>query len=261
MNTKQPLKIGLCAIAIVGFISTSQAQMRTVGVLNPTPPPPGIVNSPANALNPVFLSVGNMALDVATAYASNNGGVIDWEGANGWIANGQNLVSQTVSYGTAQANLLTITRIDTNPASLFGPTTLSGTPTTSGTNYLGFAGVSSPVVLNFSKGLDSWGMTELNRGASRTVTFSFTLLNGTVINYAPEIQNPSGNNLVADNWFGISVNDLNPITSVSFTADGFVRFDDMAFIVSLTPIPEPATSAILGLGSLVGIMALRRRRS
>jgi hypothetical protein len=261
MNTKQTLKIGLCAIATVAFISTSQAQMPTVGVLNPTPPPPGIVNSPANALNPVFLSVGNMTLDVATAYANNKGGVIDWEGANGWIANGQNFVSQTNSYGTAHLNQLIITRIDTNPAALFGPTTLSGTPTTSGTNYLGFAGPASPVVLTFSKGLDSWGMTELNRGASRTVTFSFTLLNGTVINYAPQTQNPSGDNTAANNWFGISVNDLNPITTVSFTADGFVRFDDMAFIVSLTPIPEPATSAILGLGSLVGIMALRRRRN
>jgi hypothetical protein len=260
MNTKQTIKIGLCAIAIVGFISTSQAQNRTVGVLNPTPPPPGVVNSPANALNPVFDSVAHVTLSVANAFANNTGGVIDWEGNNGWIAN-NNLVSQTVSYGTAQAQQLTITRIDTNPAALFGATTLGGTPTTSGTNYLGFAGPSSPVVLNFSKGLTTWGMTELNRSASRTVTFSFTLFNGTVINYAPETQDPLGNNTAANNWFGISVNSLNPITQVSFTANGFVRFDDMAFIVSPTPIPEPATLAILGLGSLVGTMALRRRRS
>ncbi len=238
---------------LAGANSTVYGAMTTVSALNPNPPAPGIVDSPANVGNANFINAATMTVAVANAFNNNSGGVIDWEPANGWIANSQNASSQTVSYGLSQANFLTITRTDS--ANTFGPTTGGGSPTTSGVNYLGFAGTGSPVTLAFSTGLTDWGMTQLNRFSSRTVTFSFTLADNTVVNYAAETQDPSANNTGANNWYGFHASADNPLTSLTFTANGFTRFDDMAFVA----VPEPSTAALLGLGFAFGIAAFRRR--
>lgn len=241
-----------CAVALLlagGIAPVFGA--TSVGVLNPNPNGLIIVDSPNNVGHVSFLGQAAMSGLVGAAFNNNTGGVIDWEGNNGWIANGQNLAAHIVSYGTAQSSSLTISIA----AGTFGPTTLSGTLPTSGTNYLGFQANNVPNTLLFSSGLTAWGITELNRGASRDVTFSFTLLDNTVINFA--LQNQSG---VGDlNWFGVQASDLNPITKVSFIANGFTRFDDMAFIVSATPIPEPGILALFGLGA-IGLGIFRRRQ-
>jgi hypothetical protein len=227
--------------------------MTTVSALNPTPPPPGVIDSPANVGNADFLTLSTATSAVATAFTNNTGGVIDWEPANGWVANAQNASSQTVSYGISQNGFLTITRTDSG--NTFGPTTGGGTPTTSAVNYLGFSGSASPITLTFSQGLADWGMTELNRFASRTVTFSFTLADNTTINYAPQTQDPLANNSDANNWYGFQAPANNPLVQVSFTANGFVRFDDMAFIVS--SVPEPTSLGLFGIGVLA-LAAYRR---
>jgi len=252
--TKQTLKLTFCALAS-GLVLTSEAQ-TTVSALNPTPPVMGVVDSPNNVGNANFLTVANMTLDVANAFANNSGGVINWEAANGWTANAQNALFQTVSYGILQTSFLTITRTE-GGVNTFGPTTGSGTTGTSGVNYLGLQSA-SPVTFSFSSGLTEWGMTQLDRSASRDVTFSFKLADNTVINYALQNQDPAGNNTGANNWYGFQASSANPLVQVSFIANGFTRYDDMAFIVA---VPEPAPLTVLGLGSLVGFLALRRRRN
>lgn len=252
------LRLSTCAIVAAlcaGAASDSLAAMSTVGILNPNPNSLVIVDSPANVGHANFLTQSAMSTLVANAFNNNSGGVIDWEPANGWIANSQNASSQIASYGLSQLNLLTITRTDS--VNLFGPTTGSGSSTTSGVNYLGFTGSGSPVTLTFSTGLTDWGMTQLNRFASRTVTFSFTLADTTVINYAAQTQDPSANNSDANNWYGFHAPANNPLIQVSFTANGFTRFDDMAFVV----VPEPSVAALTGLGLTLVLPILRRRRS
>lgn len=244
------------ALLLAGTTNSALAAMTTVGVLNPTPPVVGVVDSPNNVGNASFLKVATMTTAVANAFNNNTGGVIDWEPANGWVANAQNALFQTVSYGTAQSGLLTITRND-GAGATFGPTTAGGSPTTSGVNYMGLQ-TASPVTFTFSSGLTDWGMTQINRFASRTVTFSFTLADATVVNYAAETQDPLANNSAANNWYGFHAAASNPLVGVTFTANGFTRYDDMAFIVAPT-VPEPGNLAVLGLGALAGV--LRRRRS
>ena len=252
----------LAAITVVSLSAniTAFAAMTTVSALNPTPPPAGIVDSPANVGNANFITQSAMATAVANAFNNNTGGVIDWEPANGWVANTQNALSQTVSYGTSQSGLLTITRND-GAGNTFGPTTAGGSPTTSGVNYLGFSGSGSPVTLSFGTGLLDWGMTELNRFASRTVTFSFTLADSTVINYAAQTQDPLANNSDANNWYGFQASAANPLVGVTITANGFARFDDMAFIVAPTAVPEPGSLALIGVGSMFAFNMLRRRKN
>jgi PEP-CTERM motif len=253
-------RISACAIAFA-LLTTENVTVfgaeTTVSALNPTPPAVGIVDSPANVGNASFVTQATMTLAVANAFNNNTGGVIDWEPANGWSANTQNALSQTVSYGTSQANLLTITRND-GAGNTFGPTTGSGSPTTSGVNYLGFSGVGSPVTLNFSTGLVDWGMTQLDRFASRSATFTFTLADNSTITYAAQTQDPSANNTGADNWYGFQASASNPLVSVGITANGFVRFDDMAFVVAA---PEPGSMVLLGMGCITGLVAYRRRSS
>ena len=179
---------------------------------------------------------------------------MNFDSANGWAAG--NAASFTVSYGVDQTSLLTISRTD--GGGNFGPTAGSSqSKQTSGDQILGIGGGSSPVTFTFSEGLDDWGITELDRQASRDVTMTFTLQGNTTIAYALQNQDPSGNNSGALNWYGVQASNDNPITKVSIVSNGFVRYDDMAFVVA-TPALEPTTIASM-LGGL-GMLALRRRR-
>ncbi|MBC8096607.1 MAG: PEP-CTERM sorting domain-containing protein [Akkermansiaceae bacterium] len=246
------IKPAACAAALAFLAANSDAYAATtVSALNPVTPGVGLQDSPNNAANPNFLSVATMTSAVATAFNNNSGGVINWDDSNGWVYGGQNALAQTVTYGVSQTGSLIISGLTT-----FGPTTGSGTTGTSGTGYMGFQ-TASPNTLTFSTGLTDWGMTQLNRGASRTVTFSFTLADNSVINYAAETQDPTGLNTGAYNWYGFRASAANPLVKVSFTSNGFVRFDDMAFIA----VPEPSSTALAGMGALVGMILHRRRHN
>lgn len=257
-STSKPSVLGPLSLTVALLACAQGAAFgaSTVGTLTANPPPVGIVDSPNNVGHANFMTLSAMSNAVGTAFANNTGGVIDWEGANGWVANGQNLNSHTVSYGVSQANSLSITLSNSQT---FGPTTLNNSPvTTSGTNYLGFQ-TGSPNRLDFSAGLTAWGIAQINRNASRDVTFSFILADGSIINYALQNQDPLGNGQGAFNWYGFQTSAANPLVGVSFIASGFTRFDDMAFIVA--PVPEPSVAAILGLASLAGMMRLRSRKA
>lgn len=252
------LRFSACAVAITlcaGGTAPLYAQ-TTVGVLNPNPNSLTIQDSPNNVGNANFLTQANMSVAVANAFNNNQGGVVNWDSANGWVS-GVNALFSTVSYGTSQSQLLTITRADGNATYTFGANNNTPTLTTSGDQYLGFQNSSSPVTLTFDKGLSAWGITEINRFASRDVTFSFTLADNTVINYALQNQDPTSGNTGPLNWYGFQASDANPLVKVSLVASGFVRFDDMAFI---TAVPEPSSAALAGLG-LASLVVLRRRRN
>jgi len=251
----QNLKLGAVALALLGVLPGAfAANPTTVGVLDPTPNGQTIVDSPANVGNANFLTESSLNSLISTAFANNTGGVITFDTVDGW-ANNVNANAFTVSYGTSQSSLFTLTRGD--GGNTMGPSSGANTTQVSGGQFLGFQNSASPIILNFSQGLVDWGFTELNRGASRDVTLSFTLADSSVINYALQNQDPSGNNSGSLDFYGFQASAANPLISVTITANGFTRWDDMAFIT----VPEPgAISLAIAGGVSLSFMIARRRK-
>jgi len=243
-----------CAIALVA-VSSAFAQ-STVGVLDPNPSSLTIQNSPANVGNASFVTLSSMNSLIATAFANDTGGVINFDPANGWTTTPVSSINLT--YGTSQANSLTMS-LGPSAAGLtgFASSTGSGTTAVSGANYLAFSGGSGTppldATLNFSQGLSDFGITQLARSGDRTLTLSFTLQDNTVVTYAPDTV-LSGSTTV--NFYGYQAPVNDPIKSVTLTcSQGFFRMDDLAFVVA----PEPGTMALVGMGGLGMLFALRRR--
>src|SRR5690242_15047649 len=163
MNSKKTL--AGCAAALFLAANSFAADPTTVGVLNPNPSSLTIQDSPNNVGNANFLTQANMSLAVGNAFNNNQGGVVNWDSANGWVLNA-NALSFAVSYGTSQSQLLTITRAD-GAGNTFGVTSGNGSTTTSGDQYLGFQNLTTPITLTFDKGLSAWGITQLDRFGSR----------------------------------------------------------------------------------------------
>ena len=205
-----------------------------VGAINPDAGTNGltVVDSPANAGDANFLALSSMANLMATEFAANNGGVINWDASSGWTGTATEF---SAAYGADQLGMLTITMappVDGGAPTTFGQGSGGGSTPTSGSSYLAFSGGSgagTPVTFNFSKGLSAWGITQLARPGDRTVTMSYTLADASVIDYAPDTVTDSSSTL---NWYGVQVSASNPIMSVTITSDGLVRYDDMAFVVS-----------------------------
>lgn len=249
----------IVALALAAGVSGRVSGATTVGIMNPNPRALHIVDSPRNARHPNFVGQAEMSRLVTTAFQNNQGGVIDWENDNGWVANSPYMTSDLVTFGEAQRSLI---GFSVNEGMTFGPRTGNGTVgTTSGTNYLGFEGLNTggfQVTMSFSNGLTAWGATQLNRGVFQGLTLSFTLLDKTVIQFFDQTQDRWANNSGDLNWYGVQVSDLNPITKVNFYSTSLLRFDDMAFILSTTPIPEPGVGTLFAMGGL-GLVTIRRR--
>jgi hypothetical protein len=203
------------------------------------------------------VTLAQFSLDVAAAFAANNGGVVTFDdgGATPDTAGDQFF---TATYGVAQSASLVVTRIDS--ANFFNNNNnnapaLSGSATTNANgNYLGLAGA-APWAASFSRPLEQWGVTAISRNAERRGVLTINLTNSTSVAFPEETIGAVND----DTFFGYKAPAGVGIASVSWNdgGSGFSRFDDMAFIVG---VPEPAAAALAAMG-LLCLRATRRRRT
>jgi hypothetical protein len=251
----KPLRVSIATALALGSLATPPAfaQFNTSGTYAATVPSGQTVTSPAG--NTESLAIFTTA--VSTAFGSNKGGDITFDNTTFTAA-----PSFTATYGTGQTNSLTVTDILLAGATgTFGPGT-DAANATSGTNYIGFAGASGPPYnfnFSFSQNLSDVGIMVINRGAARSLTFTVTLDNGSVVT-------PNQSAIATSNggptFFEYAPTGGRTVSAINFaTPDGLTRFDDLGFIVAPTAAPEPSQIAGLGLGVLgVGLLALRARK-
>jgi hypothetical protein len=132
-----------------------------------------------------------------------------------------------------------------------------------GTRSIGFGSAgqtvyfASPdsITFVFGSAITAFGIDIWDLGTAGTTDFSATLSNGSSQTLFSSYSGSFGNGLF------VGVTATTPFTSITFTgtADGDgIDFDRMQIASAPSAVPEPATSAIVGLG--LGAIALVRRR-
>lgn len=239
--------------------------VTTVGTYAPNPNAlvmnDAVSNSAAGGI-----TLANFTASVAAAFATNRGGVLDFESVTGWtptatqFGNGAaNPITATFGAGLTKSIQYWRTDVDGlgNPVGTDANNN-NGTNVVSGTNYMGISGINSPVNLTFPSGLKQLGLTFVPRGAARTVTMTATLNDATTIVSSSETI--AATNTPGAYFFGFDAPGGKRIVGLGITmvdgtgAPAFARFDDLGFV-----IPEPATLALVSVASLGLIGALRRR--
>jgi len=281
MFDSKRLLAGILAAATVGL--AHGATLTTVGTT-------GVFDESTNSTNSVDLDpTGNLAAfkaSVASAYANNQGGVIDWE-AGVPVANTGNSTTAAhdinpavaVAFGVGASETLTITFDDrmaiyTNNVvdQVSGISTGSVAGTSNAILPFDLDASARSFVMTFSDadvaevGLGMLARTTFGSGINYRATATFSDASTTNIDYTIDgvFADGAGG---TDTFLHFEAATGQTITSVAILYQGDVGgegaptaepqrrpvLDDFGFIV----VPEPSSLALLGLG---GLCILRRRR-
>ena len=252
------LSASAAAIAVAGVAAASHAATVTaVGVYDENVIQANTVDDEAGNI-----SLADFSADVANAFLINAGGVVSFDDlADGQVAisGSENLV---IGYGVSGTNTLT--------ASLYGPTGASaaadqtepaGQVSISGGNFIGISGNGGGIGFAFDMPLSAFGITVLDRvAAGRTASLSVLLDGDTDATVVTADPIAIGDAEFGDTFFGYEAPEGRTIQAARITTNGYLRYDDLGFIVAGddTVVPEP--SSILAAMAGVGLFAARRRR-
>lgn len=218
-------------------------------------------------VNATPLTVAQMTANVAAAFDSGRGGVIDFD--NGSFTDARSIDARFAA--GAKSLRLTNSAHDWQ-IGVLGSSSLSGA--ISGPNVI-FNGAPTPFPTPFLNSIVFGDVTDPISGAllpERVTSFGFTIIDSNFNNSSNKIHvdvtfsnggTTSTNYIIPlafqtqDTFFGWSAPLGAYITNISFTANNNTAGEDWAFITS--PVPEPTTaSALIGMG-LIGVLLTRLR--
>jgi hypothetical protein len=260
------LKSFLLAVAVVASVPTAHAlpiSVSSVGNYAPNPNALTLNNAASNSAAG-GITLANFQTLMTGAFASNTGGVINFENATGWVNSNGGAATAfgdgaanpvTVSYGVAQSESISFWRtdVDANLVPLaIDSNNNNGTNVVSGTNYMGVRTTGTPVNFAFSKPLSAIGFSLVPRGQLRNVSMTATLENSSLI--VGSTEQITASNTPGPFFWGFVAPVGNRIVGLRIDSpNGFSRFDDLGFVA----VPEPGSIALIGLAGLV--LVTRRR--
>ena len=200
--------------------------VNTVGTLNGNGKT--ILEATGNSLN-----VTTFASNIATAFASDTGGVWNFDGAAFNISSGATIA---LKYGTSHTKSLVLTLTEGSGGGGINQNTVAGEPT-SGTFLLGLGGNGATRTFTPNRPLLTVGIFNTDRNdAARIPVLTVTYLDNTTAS-------TSGAN--ADNVYfhGLSGSVSNPIVSFAISQNNLVRYDDLGFIVAPLSAPHNVAAA------------------
>lgn len=202
------------------------------------------------------VSVTQFAADVLSAFNSNMGGVVNFDGLALTTEK-----SFDVTYGVSQVNTLTVTLTTLaggSPSFNFQTGGDANSVPVSGTQYFGLSS-GSDFGFTFSVPLVEWGLTALSRTQARTVnSLTITLDDASTYVFSAEAiaASTSGTNGPDDTFFGYAAPAGRTIVAVAIDASSAMRWDEMGFIV----VPEPSSMVLIAIGA-IGLIIRRRLHS
>lgn len=229
---------------------SAQAQFVVVGTYNEQTVNVNTIEQEASISN---ISLGNFTTLMASSFTAGTGGVINFD------VSLSDSSSFTASYNGGLSTL-TVTMNAAASGNQWNTTNQdASTWAISGTRYLG-TNANSQARFDFSTPLTHFGITQLWRNANRTGAVTVFYDDSTSVSVG-NFSSLGGSNVgtvnqTPDVFFGWAAPSGKAITRVDIIGDGFIRYDDLGFVV----IPEPSTAALFGVG-LIGFILARRRRA
>ena len=207
-----------------------------------------------------LVSLVDFTADMATAFANDTGGVVNFDNLVGTSGTTTLSTSLIANYGASFAKSLTMTsgtgQYQSSNAAI-GAVSISGT---TGNTYLRSEGVSTHV-FNFDTNLLEVGFTVLARTGARNVTATLTYddnSTGILGPFSVATLTGSGATASPDTFFGFAApagRTIKSLTVGNTPSGDFFVIDDLGFVA----VPEPGSIALLALGAL-GLLARRSRR-
>lgn len=262
----------LAAVALsVGFLHSTAHAAVTVPTVATYDPIANTNQVDRNANGNALVDLGDNSVagfttDVAAAFATDDGGVINFDSTTA-----NNITGPiNATYGVSQSKTLAI-GVSTTGGPTFNFQTSANISQISGNNFFLASTSTNPNSITFTFGtitggdtgefVTRAGFTVLGRisGNSTNVSATATFSDSTTATLGPVAFTSDSTAATQDTFYGFSAPTGESISSITITNSGSADtrrgIDDFGFI---TAIPEPASLALLGLGGL-GLLARRRR--
>lgn len=247
----------------VNTVSIANASIVSVGVFDEN-----VVQANSVDISATAYTAGQVSVDVASAFATGQGGVIDFD--NGTITD-SNRLEATFAGGTKTLHVRndertwSIGNLGTGTAGALsgGRVLFNGAPDPFPTPYLNrfvFEDVTDQFGMSTGDAVTTFGLivldlnTSLN-GGDNDLEFTITFSDDSTMSLMHTVPGSFNAN---DTFFGYQAPSGQSIKEVAISATNNLATDDWAFIVSPSAIPEPGSVAML---ALLGMVTVMRRRS